>query len=75
MCNGSPDSERGILKVNLIETRNSLGIHQMLVAQQILLHGEKEFRPTRIKTRLLTVMIKQLGSLADSLGLMEDKAP
>jgi hypothetical protein len=47
----------------------------MLVAQEIMLHGEKEFRPTRIKARLLTVMAKQLGSLADSLGLMEDKAP
>src|SRR6266850_6044973 len=50
--------KRAVAHLNRIEARNNLEIDQVPVVQRLMLHGQKEFRPTSIDARILAIVHK-----------------
>src|SRR5580704_11115042 len=65
------DHNRVLARADRIEAGNNLEINQVPIAQGAMLHGQEQFRPTRVDARLLPVMRQHLRGLRCAAGLVD----
>ncbi len=67
------DHERAIFQLDLVQVGNRFDIDQVLITQEIMLHGEQQLGAAGVEPAFLAELGEHLRRFGDRVGLMNGK--